>query len=100
MNAPQTPFLRETAAVDEAAVQPFPNSRKVYVQGSRADVCVPLREISQSDTPTNFGGEKIHLSMYTTLLAFIPIHTLKSTFDGVYRLYVPPGLKSAKTVKC
>ena len=58
MNAPQTPFLRETAAVDEAAVQPFPNSRKVYVQGSRADVRVPLREISQSDTPTNFGGEK------------------------------------------
>lgn len=58
MNAPQTPFLRETAAVDEAAVQPFPNSRKIYVQGNRQDVQVPMREITQSDTPTHFGGEK------------------------------------------
>src|SRR6185295_13662129 len=51
-------FLEATAHVDEAAVQPLPNSRKVYVQGSRADVQVPMREISQSDTPTGMGGEK------------------------------------------
>ena len=51
-------FLAATATVDEAAVQPLPNSRKIYVQGSRADIQVPMREISQSDTPTSFGGEK------------------------------------------
>src|SRR6185295_5686691 len=51
-------FLEATAHVDEAAVQPLPNSRKVYVQGSRADIQVPMREISQSDTPTGMGGEK------------------------------------------
>ncbi len=57
MNAnPQ--FLAATAHVDEAAIQPLPNSRKVYVQGSRADIQVPMREITQSDTPTQFGGEK------------------------------------------
>jgi len=50
-------FLEATAHVDEAAVKPLPNSRKIYVQGSRADIQVPMREISQSDTPTAFGGE-------------------------------------------
>ncbi|RBJ74249.1 phosphomethylpyrimidine synthase ThiC, partial [Pseudomonas sp. MWU12-2534b] len=40
-----------------AAIQPLPNSRKIYVEGSRPDIRVPMREISQSDTPTQFGGE-------------------------------------------
>jgi phosphomethylpyrimidine synthase len=51
-------FLAATAHVDEAAIQPLPNSRKVYVQGSRPDIQVPMREISQADTPTAMGGEK------------------------------------------
>lgn len=51
-------FLSATAKVDEAAVQPFPNSRKVYVQGSRPDIRVPMREITLSDTPVMFGSEK------------------------------------------
>ncbi len=51
-------FLNATAHVDEAAVQPLPNSRKVYVQGSRPDLQVPMREISQSDTPASFGAEQ------------------------------------------
>ena len=50
-------FLAATAHVDEAAVQPLPNSRKVYVEGSRPDIRVPMREISQADTPLMFGGE-------------------------------------------
>ncbi|HZN24572.1 MAG TPA: phosphomethylpyrimidine synthase ThiC, partial [Burkholderiales bacterium] len=51
-------FLNATAHVDEAAVQPLPNSRKVYVEGSRPDIRVPMREITQSDTPASFGAEK------------------------------------------
>ncbi len=51
-------FLSQTARVDEAAVQPFANSRKVYVQGSRPDIRVPMREISLSDTPASMGAEK------------------------------------------
>ena len=51
-------FLNATAHVDEAAIRPLPSSRKVYVQGSRADVQVPMREISQSDTPAIFGAER------------------------------------------
>src|SRR5262245_53889114 len=51
-------FLAATAHVDDAAIKPLPNSRKVYVQGSRPDLRVPMREVSQSDTPSMFGGEK------------------------------------------
>ncbi len=51
-------FLNQTASVDEAAVQPFANSRKVYVPGSRPDIRVPMREISLSDTPASMGAEK------------------------------------------
>ncbi|HTS85510.1 MAG TPA: phosphomethylpyrimidine synthase ThiC [Usitatibacter sp.] len=51
-------FIATTAHVDEAAVQPLPRSRKVYVEGSRADIRVPMREISQTDTPAAFGAEK------------------------------------------
>jgi phosphomethylpyrimidine synthase len=50
-------FLASSAHVDEAAVQPLPRSRKVYVEGSRADVRVPMREVSQSDTPASMGAE-------------------------------------------
>ncbi len=56
MNA--TPkFVRETATVDQAAVAPLPRSRKVYVAGSRPDLRVPMREISQTPTSTATGQE-------------------------------------------
>jgi len=58
MSAYSDDFLSQKAKVDEASVQPFPNSRKVYVEGSQPDIRVPMREISLGDTPTDFGGEK------------------------------------------
>jgi phosphomethylpyrimidine synthase len=51
-------FISAEAHVDAAAVEPLPNSRKVYVTGSQPDIRVPMREITQADTPTGFGGEK------------------------------------------
>jgi phosphomethylpyrimidine synthase len=50
--------LSQTAQVDRDSVQPFPNSKKVYVEGSRSDIRVPMREITLADTPTDMGGEK------------------------------------------
>jgi phosphomethylpyrimidine synthase len=50
-------FLSSTAHVDDAAVKPLPGSRKVYVRGSRDDLRIPMREISQSETPASFGAE-------------------------------------------
>jgi phosphomethylpyrimidine synthase len=45
------PLLRDTAQVDAASVEPLPGSSKVYVQGSRADIQVPMREIKLTATP-------------------------------------------------
>jgi phosphomethylpyrimidine synthase len=57
MNANDQFFARD-ARVDSAAVAPLPASRKIYVEGPRADVRVPMREIAQQDTPASFGAEK------------------------------------------
>ena len=58
MNDVTPKFLSATAVVDAAAIRPLPMSRKMYVEGSRPDIQVPMREISQSDTADSFGGEK------------------------------------------
>lgn len=57
MSDSQVAYLSETAKVDEASVQPFPNSRKIHVEGSTPDIRVPMREISLSDTVTDKGRE-------------------------------------------
>jgi phosphomethylpyrimidine synthase len=58
LNKNLTKFISETAEIDPATTKSFANSRKVYVQGSSADIQVPFREISLSDTPSAFGAEK------------------------------------------
>ena len=51
MNANEQ-FIAAEAHVDSAAISPLPNSRKIYVTGSRPDIRVPLREIVQAgDNP-------------------------------------------------
>ena len=57
MSAIPDEFLSKTARINDASVQPFPNSRKIYVKGSRDDLRVPMREISLSDTQTQSGNE-------------------------------------------
>ncbi|ABA59275.1 phosphomethylpyrimidine synthase ThiC [Nitrosococcus oceani] len=58
MSAIPEEFLSTQAQVDEQAIQPFPNSRKIHVAGSRPDIRVPMREITLSDTHTSQGREK------------------------------------------
>ena len=49
------PVEKKTGAA--GGVQPFPGSRKVYIQGSRPDIAVPEREIALHDTNTPQGVE-------------------------------------------
>ena len=51
-------FIGEDARLDPSALESFANSKKVYIQGSTPDIQVPFREISISDTPSEFGAEK------------------------------------------
>ncbi|WP_455205670.1 phosphomethylpyrimidine synthase ThiC, partial [Kaarinaea lacus] len=51
MSAIPENILGKTAKINDASIQPFPNSEKIYIQGSREDIRVPMREITLSDTP-------------------------------------------------
>ncbi len=42
--------------IDSLSVQPYPNSTKTYIEGSRPDIKVPVREISLADSLV--GGSK------------------------------------------
>ena len=58
MNANPEHFLEKISSLDTSTKQHFPNSRKIYVQGSRSDIQVPMREISLSATETRSGIEE------------------------------------------
>ncbi|MDX1452383.1 MAG: phosphomethylpyrimidine synthase ThiC, partial [Oleiphilaceae bacterium] len=47
--------LSETAQVDALSTQPFPASQKIYVEGSRPDIRVAMREISLHPTTLQNG---------------------------------------------
>ena len=51
-------FSAKDARVDVHSVAPLPNSEKIYLTGSRDDMRVPMRKISQAVTPTDMGGEE------------------------------------------
>lgn len=57
MNAKLDGRAISTHLADEMR-EPFPNSSRVYVTGSRPDIRVPMREVAQADTPATFGIEK------------------------------------------
>ena len=44
--------------IEALSTTPHPSSKKVYVQGSRPDIQVPMREISLSPTSGGFGDEE------------------------------------------
>jgi len=58
MNAQPTELLLQTQQLSESVTRPIPGSRKIFVEGSRPDVQVPMREIALSDTPKMFGREE------------------------------------------
>ena len=57
MSANPRDELSDPARLGEAVTRPYPGSRKIHVQGSRADLRVAMREISQAATPGVAGPE-------------------------------------------
>ena len=53
MNAQPSDLIRLTSALSEDVTRPIAGSQKIYVQGSRPDIRVPMREIALADTPTS-----------------------------------------------
>ena len=57
MSAIPEEFVLKAGKLSAEVTQPFPGSQKVYVQGSRPDLRVGMREIRQADTAASFGAE-------------------------------------------
>jgi phosphomethylpyrimidine synthase len=52
--------VRQEITADNSSslrIDSYPASEKVYIQGSRPDIKVPMRKITLSDTPAQFGAE-------------------------------------------
>ena len=50
----------------------LPASRKVYIQGSRPDIQVPMREITLTDTPVGSFGKPLVKSISTLGSVYTP----------------------------
>jgi phosphomethylpyrimidine synthase len=50
--------IPSATASSSVKIDSYPASEKIYVQGSRPDIQVPMRKITLSDTPAHFGAEK------------------------------------------
>jgi phosphomethylpyrimidine synthase len=67
MSAIPEDFVTKTARLSEDVTRAYPNSRKIYVTGSRPDLRVPMRVVEQADTPASFGAEaNPPLTLYDT----------------------------------
>ena len=71
MNATQKPVLTPASDVDAELRRPFAGSAKTYVAGSRPDIRVPMREVTQSATATQRGDESNEsIAVYDTSGAY------------------------------
>ncbi|MGE0809403.1 MAG: phosphomethylpyrimidine synthase ThiC [Immundisolibacter sp.] len=71
MNATQKPVLTPASDVDAELRRPFAGSAKTYVVGSRPDIRVPMREVTQSATATQRGDESNEpIAVYDTSGAY------------------------------
>jgi phosphomethylpyrimidine synthase len=58
MSAIPQDFLDRAAELSSDSTKPLDGSSKIYVEGSRPDIQVPMREIHLEDTGSSFGAEK------------------------------------------
>lgn len=53
-----------TDTTSSVKIDSYPASEKIYVQGSRPDIRVPMRKINLSDTPVHFGAVEKNGPLY------------------------------------
>lgn len=87
--------LASEAQVDAAAIAPLSGSRKIYIEGSRPDIRVPMREIVCSPTQTSSGLEENPPIVVYDTSGPTPTRRSRSTFAEVWRRCVNSGSRSA-----
>ena len=58
--------LTSLSSVNKAFIEPFPNSKKVYVKGSKDDINVPMRQIKLTDTIGDLAEKNDPVHVYDT----------------------------------
>ncbi|MBE8190475.1 MAG: phosphomethylpyrimidine synthase ThiC [Candidatus Thioglobus sp.] len=58
--------LKQMSSVKQAFIKPFPNSEKIYIEGSNADIQVPMRKISLTDTIGELAEKNDPIFVYDT----------------------------------
>ena len=58
--------LASLSTVNKAFIEPLPNSRKIFVAGSRDDIKVPMREIKLTDTIGDLAEKNDPVHVYDT----------------------------------
>ena len=68
MNARQKDVIVENPDSNKFSFEPYPNSKKIYVTGSREDIRVPMREISLSNTHLRDNQQEVNppVTVYDT----------------------------------
>ena len=56
--------VKDVKAANDVKIDSYPASEKIYVQGSRPDIQVPMRKINLSDTPVHFGAVEKNGPLY------------------------------------
>ncbi|MEI7795413.1 MAG: phosphomethylpyrimidine synthase ThiC, partial [Methylococcaceae bacterium] len=56
--------MTDITAATSIKIDSYPASEKIYVQGSRPDIQVPMRKITLSDTPVHFGAVEKNGPLY------------------------------------
>ncbi|CAB5504609.1 Hydroxymethylpyrimidine phosphate synthase ThiC (EC 4.1.99.17) [uncultured Gammaproteobacteria bacterium] len=62
--------LKKMSNVDESFIKPLPNSKKIYVKGSRKDIQVPMRRITLTDTIGELAEKNDPVYVYDTSGAY------------------------------
>ena len=94
MSAIPEEFVRKTARLSGEVTRPFPSSRKIYVQGSRPDLRVPMREVSLTATHTKDGVEEnpttVHVRTLVTQRYKLTVYR-DAPYGELFDLQTDPG---------
>ena len=95
-----SPDLRRAAdQLSTDATRPYPNSRKIYLQGSRPELRVALREIDQTPTQSEHGAEdNPPIPVYDTSGPYTDPQVQIDLFQGLAALRGPWIAERADTV--
>ena len=90
--------LQQTAQLNQDVTMPFPGSRKIYVQGSRPDIQVAMREVITTPTVTRNGTEaNAPITLYDTSGPFTDPNISVDLHQGIAALRTPWILERADT---